>query len=249
MYKIRSFVLQNTLAAIDVILPPRCVVSGDLVDRQGMISPSGWRKLDFISAPFCKCCGYPFDYDVGDESLCASCLQDTPVFTSARAALRYEEGSRDLILGFKHGDKTHAVRSFVPWLMRAGQTMLEEADYLVPVPLHRSRLLRRRYNQAALMAFALSRECGTPCLPMGLGRVRATTSQGHLHADERAKNVRKAFSVPNNVRARLQEKKIILIDDVFTTGATVSECTKALLGAGAHEVHVLTLARVANFTK
>lgn len=231
-------------AFLDAVLPPRCVVTGNMVDRQGMIAPEAWRGLDFIADPFCAVCGVPFDFEIEQGGMCASCLQRRPSFATARAALKYNDGSRSLILGFKHGDKTHAVHAFVPWLARAGAGMLGDADALIPVPLHRWRLLARRYNQAALMAFALSKHTGVACLPDGLKRVRATVSQGHMKADERHKNVKHAFAVPVKMRGRIEGKKVVLIDDVYTTGATVKECVKALQKAGAGEVHVLTLARV-----
>src|SRR5690554_5087129 len=143
--------------AVDAILPPRCLVTGDVVDRQGMVAPQVWRGLRFISEPLCKCCGFPFEFAVEGEALCANCLTRPPVFASARAPLVYDDVSREMILKFKHADQTHAVHAFLPWLRRAGAEMLERADVLVPVPLHRFRLLQRRYNQAALIAQALSK--------------------------------------------------------------------------------------------
>jgi len=230
--------------AVNTILPPRCVVSGEIVDRQGVLSPETWTQLDFIAQPYCKKCGLPFEFDVGEDALCVACLERPPSFDSARAALKYNDASRSLILGFKHGDKTHAVQVFAPWLKRSGAEMLERADILVPVPLHRWRLLRRRYNQAALIAKGLSQYCGIAHMPDALGRVRATTSQGHLGRGERAKNVRGAFQVSPSRLADIKGKSVVLVDDVYTSGATVMECTKALKKAGAAEVHVLTLARV-----
>ena len=230
--------------AVDTILPPRCVVTGEMVERQGMIAPGAWRDLDFITSPFCACCGSPFEFAVDEGALCASCIADPPPFETARSALKYNDTSRSLILGFKHADQMHAVKAFLPWMTRAGAEMLTGADYLVPVPLHRTRLIARRYNQAGVIAGALGREAAMDVLFDGLLRVRATPSQGHLSAKERRKNVRKAFAVnPKYVQA-LQGKSIVLIDDVYTTGATLKECTEALLKAGAGRVDALTLARV-----
>ena len=230
--------------ALDVILPPRCVISGEIVERQGMLSPQGWTGLEFIASPFCKSCGVPFDYTLEEGAHCTQCLDFPPAYNSARAALRYNDASRDLILGFKHGDKTYAVKAFLPWLERAGKDMLESADYLVPVPLHPMRLLKRRYNQAALMAYALSNKTGVPCDPLGLRRVRSTPPQGHMNTGDRHKNVRKAFAVGERFSKKIEDKNIVLIDDVYTTGATVRECTKVLKAAGAVRVDILTLARI-----
>lgn len=230
--------------AVDVVLPPRCVVTGEIVDRQGMIAPQVWAGLNFISDPVCGCCGFPFEFEVDKESLCARCLAERPVFASARAALVYDDQSRSLLLRFKHGDQTHTVATFLPWLKRAGAGILEQADVLVPVPLHRFRLLQRRYNQAALIASALAKDCGLPWLPLALRRDRSTPSQGHLGFRERQKNVKGAFSVHPRSLPHVQGKTIVLVDDVFTTGSTASECAKVLLKAGAKDVHVLAVARV-----
>lgn len=242
--KIRSVTAVSAKKLVDTILPPRCIVSGEIVDKQGMIAPSAWIELGFISRPQCECCGVPFDYALEGGAFCTQCLDHPPKFKSARAALKYDDASRKMILGFKHGDKTYAAKAFVPWLKNAGAQMFGGADFFIPVPLHPHRLLSRRYNQAALMAFALSKETKITCLPMGLQRIRATPPQGHKTIAERRKNVKKAFSVPKSIVPKIKGKKIILVDDVFTTGATVNECTRALLSSGAAEVHVLTLARV-----
>lgn len=231
---------------IDIILPPRCVFTGDHVDAQGTISPQIWASLNFLSDPLCRCCGFPFEFKVasGEEALCAACLKEKPVFTMARSALAYDEASKDFVLGFKHGDRMEAAVPMMPWLKMAGKDFWEQADVIVPVPLHRWRLLRRRYNQAAVMASYLGKSVSkTVCLD-GLIRVRATPTQGHLKAKEREKNVRRAFAVNPCRSHMLKGKNIVLIDDVLTTGSTVTECAKELLNAGGSNVYVLTLARV-----
>lgn len=230
--------------AMDTVLPARCIVTGELVEVQGMVAPEAWQSLDFIAEPFCGVCGTPFDFEVEGEALCTSCLEDQPPYERARAALRYNDASRAMILGFKHADKLHAVRGFMPWLKKTGGNFLRNADYLVPVPLHRWRLVSRRYNQSALIADALAKDVGVLCLPEALMRTRATPSQGHLSIKERRKNVRRAFAVNPRFQDRIKGKNIVLIDDVYTTGATVGECTRTLLKGGASRVDVLTLARV-----
>lgn len=230
---------------LDIILPPRCPVTGELVANHTTISPSLWAKLQFITDPFCKKCGIPFGFGEEEGNLrCMSCIENPPNYSAARASLIYNDASRDLILGFKHGDKTFMAPSFMPWLTRAGAEMIEQADYLIPVPLHRTRLFLRRYNQAALIADALETETSIKHLPMALRRTRATVSQGHLKTQERRKNVKKAFDLHPKYAPRLKDKSVILIDDVYTTGATVTECTKILLKHGVKQVNVLTLARV-----
>lgn len=238
---IQQFIQQ----AVNTILPPRCILTGQFVDAQGTLSPEAWSQLEFIAEPCCETCGFPFDFEVEEGSLCASCIDFPPRFESARAALKYGEGSRQIILGFKHADKIHALPSLIPWIKRAGKSMLSCADLLIPVPLHYRRLLARRYNQSALIAYALSKETGIAVLPDGLKRIRSTPPQGHLSAKERYKNVRSAFAVTPEHAGTLKGKTVVIIDDVYTTGATVNECTKALKKAGVKAVHILTLARVA----
>jgi ComF family protein len=228
--------------AVNAVLPPRCVVTGDIVGAQGMISPAAFKDLSFIADPFCKCCGVPFAYDMGAGALCAECLSDPPPYDSARAAVKYDDASRPLILGFKHGDKTHAAPGFVPWMERAAADILSAADMLVPVPLYWMRLVSRRYNQAAIIAAFINRNTGINIQLHGLRRVRSTVTQGHMRAADRAKNVRGAFAA--NPAVDFKNKNVIIVDDVYTTGATVKECARVLKKSGAARVDVLTLARV-----
>ena len=238
--KISSLWMQG----VDVILPPRCPVSGDLVDEHGMISAQIWAGLSFISEPYCTCCGIPLDFESETDMHCMACIDYPPVFHTARAAIRYEGVGRDLVLGFKHGDKTHLAQSFIPWIEQVGKEVLDRADYLIPVPLHPWRLVSRRYNQATLMAEVLSKSSNVPYLPLALKRIRSTPSQGHLTFAERKKNVRSAFGLNPKYQSVIEGKALVLIDDVYTTGATVNECAKLLYKNGAKRVDVLTLARV-----
>lgn len=221
-----------------------------------MLAPSAWTALNFITAPFCRRCGVPFAYDIaigGEEQgieqdsgiICLSCLNRPPPFRLARAPLIYDDASRRLILAFKHGDKTHMAATFAPWMARIAKDMLDSADLLIPVPLHRWRLLSRRYNQSALLSSELARHADLPSYPLVLRRIRATPSQGHLNAVQRHENVRKAFAVHPAYKDVIAGKSVILVDDVYTTGATVRECAKTLLKAGAARVDILTLARTA----
>lgn len=231
-------------AVVDAVLPPRCLVSGDVVAEQGMVAPAVWGELNFIGAPLCACCGYPFEFATEGEALCGACLRESPPFSAARAALAYDDASRGMILKFKHGDQMHAALTFYPWMERAGRDLLVQAEMVTPVPLHRWRLLKRRYNQAAILAQGLAKRAGKPCVNDILLRHRATPSQGHLNFKERRRNVKRAFVLNPKRADAVKGKNILLIDDVYTTGATVGECVNALLKAGAAGVNVLTLARV-----
>lgn len=182
---------------------------------------------------------------MGGGVKCAACIAKPPPFAESRAALAYDDASRDLILGFKHADRLETVPLFARWMAQAGREAFACADMLVPVPLHWRRLLARRYNQAALLANALGTLTQLPVDTTTLQRSKATPSQGEMpSARARAKNVVRAFALAEKRKARILGKRVVLVDDVLTTGATVGACTKALLKAGAASVSVVTLARV-----
>ena len=229
---------------LDAVLPPRCLKCTAVVDAAGALCPACWAAVAFIVAPLCACCGLPFEFDMGETAVCGGCARERPVFERARAAFRYDEGSKDLILRFKHADRTDAAPAFARWLARAGAALLADADLIVPVPLHWLRLFSRRYNQAALLASALGRLAGKPAVNDLLVRRRRTPSQGGLGALARRRNVAGAFALHPRRRPLVADKRVLLVDDVFTTGATVSACAAAVLRGGAHAVDVLTLARV-----
>ena len=212
-----------------------------------MISATAWATLRFVADPQCFSCGIPLTVsEEGSENRslkCTECLTDPPPFAQARSSLVYDDASRKLILGFKHADETYAVKTFVPWLDRAGAGFWPANPLLVPVPLHHWRLLRRRYNQSAILAQGLARHAGLSSIPDLLLRTRATATQAHMKASDREKNVRNAFSANPRHADKINNRAIVLIDDVMTTGATVRECADVLLKAGALSVNILTIAR------
>lgn len=229
-------------ATLNLLLPPRCAGSGRVVDAPGMLSPAFWSTLSFIENPFCDTCGTPFGFGAVAGTLCAECIDDAPEFTRARSAVVYNEASRKLVIDFKYGDRLHAVQTFTPWLARAGAALLADADLIVPVPLHYRRLWQRRFNQSAILGEALAKRTGIDFLPDALLRQRHTEKQKGLSRKERHENVRGAFAVNEN--AALRDKTIVLVDDVYTSGATLNECARVLKKAGAAQVYVLTIARV-----
>ncbi len=230
--------------ALNAVLPPRCLSCGALVERSGALCGTCWAEIAFLAPPLCACCGLPFEYDLGPGALCGACTHEPPRFTRARAVMRYNEASKRLILGFKHGDRSEGAPAFGAWLARAGAELIEAAEVIAPVPLHRWRLLARRYNQAALLAHAVGRESGRPVISDLLVRRRFTPSQGRLSRAARRRNVAGAFAVKPARAACLAGRRVLLVDDVLTTGATVAACTRTLRRGGAAAVDVLVLARV-----
>lgn len=237
-----------TQKTLDLLLPPLCLSCDAPVGSTHTLCPACWGDIHFIAAPFCQCCGAPFDVPVGDGMLCGGCISETPPFTSARAAMLYNDASKRLVLGFKHSDRTHPTKALAAWMARTGQDFLDQTDFIVPVPLHRWRLFKRRYNQAALLAQAIGQIAHKKVQVDLLQRTKPTPIQGHRNRKERHENVRGAFAVNPRCVKHIQGKTISLIDDVLTTGATVSECSRVLLKAGAKTVYVLTLARVKTYT-
>lgn len=227
---------------LDVLIPPRCLKCGAVTDMPGTLCPACWESVTFLSAPCCACCGTPFDIDLGPGALCGACSARRPRFERARSVFRYDESSRALILRFKHADRTGGAKTFGRWMARAGAELLTDADLILPVPLHPFRLLKRRYNQSALLGWELAKLSGKPCRVDVLARVRHTKPQGTMGRAGRSRNLKGAFVV--RTPSAIQGKRVLLIDDVLTSGATLSECAKVLLAAGAAAVDVLTLARV-----
>lgn len=233
-------------ALLDLLLPPHCVACDQPVESPGQLCAACFSQTGFITEPFCVRCGVPFAAAAlgGADRLCPACRLAPPVFDRARAALRYDAQGRRLILPFKHADRTELAATLAPHMARAGAVLLREADVLVPVPLHRIRLFRRRYNQAALLARAVGRLAQRPAIADALLRQRATASLGEKSATERAAEVAGAFTVRPSRAHRIAGKRVLLIDDVMTSGATANACASALLAAGAATVDVLVAARV-----
>ncbi len=229
---------------VDLLLPPRCLACGAITPGEGALCGSCWGGLSFIERPWCACCGLPFEFDVADGALCGGCAARQPAFDAARAVLRYDDASRPLILSFKHGDRMQAGRHFGGWMARAGAEQARQADLVAPVPLHWRRLVARRYNQSAELARGVAAAAGVDlCLDL-LRRTRATPSQGGLNRRARRLNVRGAFAVSPRRREAVEGARILLVDDVLTTGATLEACARTLKRAGAARVEALALARV-----
>jgi ComF family protein len=228
-------------ALVDGVLPPRCLSCGEIVDQPDALCGRCWSGITFFAPPWCLLCGLPFPHPMGEDAVCGDCAREPPTWQQARAVLRYDKNSRRLLLGFKHGDHTHSAAAFGRWMHRAGSEVLAGADLLVPVPLHWTRLFQRRYNQAALLAQAVHGAGGPEVAADWLVRRRRTPAQGHLGPAARERNVHGAFEM--RARRSVAGKRVVIIDDVMTTGATVEECARVLKRAGASSIGVLTLAR------
>ncbi len=229
------------------MLPTRCPGCGSDVDRDGTICAGCWQTLTFIAHPHCTVCGRSFELAPPTRAVCGGCLAKPPAYDRARSAVLYDAASRNLILAFKHGDRLTLTALFVHWLRAAGGPLIDDADCVIPVPLHPLRLIARRYNQAAVLARGLSELAGIPVVDRLLIRGRNTPSQWRLTVRQRAQNMRGAFALRNKSLGTLEViegRRVLLIDDVLTTGATVNACARVLKAGGASAVDVLTVARV-----
>ena len=231
---------------LDSVLPPSCLVCDEAVEAEGQLCVNCFRTANFVTAPLCACCGVPLPFAVPDmeEQHCEACTAAPPAFAVARAALRYDDVAKKMILPLKYGDQSEAASGLARLMRRPGEAMLQAANLLVPVPLHAARLRQRRYNQAAVLAIALARLTGRPLGLDVLRRWRATRRLEGLSAAERREELTDAISLRRD--AEVVGKRVLLVDDVMTTGATAHQCALALREAGAARVDVLTVARVAD---
>ena len=231
---------------VDLVLPPRCLACGVATADHDALCAVCWREIDFIEPPLCDRLGIPLPFPLEGEGqpVSAAALADPPAFDRARAVARYSGTMRRLIHDLKYRDRQIGLDLFARWLCHAGAPLIDDADLLVPVPLHVSRLWSRRFNQSALLAQRLSAISGLPCEPRLLTRIKRTRSQVGLTADQRSRNLMGAIAVAERRRGDLAGRSILLIDDVITTGATANACARALRKAGAARIDVLALGRV-----
>lgn len=229
--------------AVDAVLPPGCAVCGVRTAEPHSLCPSCWAKLKPIARPFCERLALPFVLDAGPDAVSPAALADPPPWNRARASVLFDDVARNLVHRLKYSDD-HTVAPLLARLMAtAGQDILEDADVIIPVPLHAARLFQRRFNQSALLAKHIARITGCPTSLEALQRRRATAPQVGLDRSRRATNVDGAFVVPKALRPGLAGKRIVLVDDVLTTGATLSEATRALKQARVQCVDVLVFGR------
>ncbi len=230
----------------NVVFPETCVVCGSIV-HDGHICSNCFSALSFITNPMCTVCGFPFKfYEKNSDNknyVCVNCLKQKPFFDKSISVLRYNDAAKQIILPFKHGDKTFLNDFIADLMFKFGKDVINKADFIVPVPISFIRLLKRKYNQSALIASAICAKSGKAYLG-ALKRIKFTKSQGHLPEKERIANVKNCFSLNKNFLNKIKDKNILLIDDVFTTGATVNECAKVLKQNGVNKVFVLTLCKV-----
>ncbi|WCR54703.1 MAG: Competence protein F-like protein phosphoribosyltransferase domain: protein YhgH [Bartonella clarridgeiae] len=235
---------------ITILYPPICHGCAKIVSAYGTICSDCWKDLQFITKPYCPVMGTPFAYDMGEGFLSGEAIQNSPPFSSLRSAVVHKGLARTLVTRLKYGDRLELASFMANSMIFAGHEIINDCDFIIPIPLHFRRFFVRRYNQSAELARYIAEKQKKPFKPGWLVRYRYTRPQVGLSAKERKMNVQNAFKVPNKVKKYLEGRSILLIDDVLTTGVTVTAATKTLKHAGARQVNVLTFSRVlkGNFT-
>jgi len=229
---------------LDIVYPACCLACENSVTGQNLFCPQCWRQIRFIEEPFCQRLGMPFVTDHGDESVSPLALQEPPDFEQARSAVLYEGLARDLVRQLKYHDRHDLVQGMAQLCIRAGRSLLAEADILTPVPMHPLRLWKRRFNQAMLLTHSIADLTNLPCDPFLLKRVKKSLPQYHYTREQRRENMRGAFQIfSDQIPDKIRDKRILLIDDVITSGATANAAARILLRHGARAVDVLTFAR------
>lgn len=234
-------------AMLRLIYPAHCIACDALVETEGALCASCWRDTPFVTDAYCDCCGAQQlgEMEPGEVILCDACMTEPRPWSRGRAALMYEKRARGLVLAFKHGDRMDLAPPLARWMARAGADLITENTLFVPIPAHWTRLLKRKYNQSAVLAQHLSKQTGRPHCPDALQRMRRTPPMEGMSPTERHANVDGAFQLHPRRTARLVGRDVILVDDVMTSGSTLASAARLISAAGAKTVNVLVLARVA----
>lgn len=227
----------------DIIFPAKCIVCNALSTSDLLLCASCWKEIEFITEPGCSACGFPFDFDMGADALCVSCVKSRPYFDRAFAAFRYTTSSKAFVYKLKYQDQLYIAAFFARFITNKLRNFYEYR-IVIPVPMHRNKLRKRLYNQSAILARQVAKTLRLDYFPNILIKTKDTIAQSKLNRERRKQNIVNSFAVLEDYKNIIKGHNVILIDDVYTTGATVNECSKILKKAGCKKILVVTMARV-----
>ncbi|MEL7115764.1 MAG: double zinc ribbon domain-containing protein [Pseudomonadota bacterium] len=249
MQSVAQFVTRTAPSLIRLAFPPQCLGCGEMVGVEHGLCGKCWKDTPFLHGLCCDSCGVPLPGDDDGVAVhCDDCITIARPWEQGRAALAYRDTARRLVLALKHGDRTDLLHPLATWMAHAGRCLLQEDTVLVPVPLHRMRLIKRRYNQAALLAKAIGAQTQREVLPDLLVRTRSTKAQEGMTREARFTNQSEAITASPSAKARLAGRAVLIVDDVMTSGATFAAAAEASYAAGARRVDILALARAVKDT-
>lgn len=243
---LKSKVLLSRLISVprDILVPPACLNCGTATSEQGTLCPNCWGEMHFVEQPYCAILGRPFGYDHGAGSVSPEAIADPPPFDRLRSVVVYNDLARSLVSCLKFGDRLELAPWMAKWMSVSGRELLAECDMIVPVPLYWRRLFARRFNQSAELARNIGKVSSKKYAPLVVERRKKTRQQVGLSVSERARNVQGAFIVPAHAKPLIEGMRVLLIDDVYTSGATVKACARAFRRAGVGGIDVLSFASV-----
>lgn len=242
--KITQMVTGGYEAIRDLCVPPLCMMCEAILAEPGGCCSSCWSSIRFITKPYCEITGAPFGHDLGEGMLSADAIANPLPYSRCRSAVIYDENIRSLVTGFKYSDRLDLTPWLANWMITAGHELFEQNPVIIPVPLYPLRLIGRRYNQSSELARHIGKQTGLNFRPDILIRHRRTKQQVGLGSKERERNVQGAFRVKDEMKPELLSRNVLIIDDVYTSGATVKAAARALMRGGSTNIDVLTFARV-----
>ena len=227
---------------LNLLFPAKCIICDNHIQKSGVCNEC-WGKFTFITKPYCAICSHPFAYENDEDMVCGHCLMHKPAYDKAISILKYDDFCKKLVHRFKYQDQLHILDYLTSLMMNMGKGVIEQADIIIPVSMHKYKLLKRGYNQAALLAMNIAKKSNITYLPELMHRTKNIQSQADLTKKQRAQNIKNSFALNPKLKNKISGKRILLIDDVITTGATIAECCKVIKSAKPSKILVLTLAK------
>ena len=231
---------------LKVIFPPKCVLCDKIIEDEDSLCSDCWKKIKFIKEPFCNKCSTPFEFEVSDDDICLSCMKNKPLYIKSRSAVVYDSEVSKIIFKFKFYDKLHLKRFMGKCMCRASSDIIDNIDILIPIPLHKKRLIYRKYNQSLLLANEIAKNSGKIVIHDFLYKIKYTVPQASLKQSERQTNLKNKFAINPKYLNDIEKYKNLgfaIVDDVITTGSTVNECIKILNKAGINKVYSISFAK------